>query len=109
MQEQSESVSLSGCCSRSEQLPAVGRTVPERAVESKMIFFGVGPGLVRSGSAWRNRLFLLGRWSHKRMQSSLAFFLGFVSVVVATGSCNRSCPTRLLPNHSFARYRSRHA
>jgi hypothetical protein len=28
------------------------------------------------------------------------------AVVVATGSCNRSCPARLFPNHSFAMQRS---
>jgi hypothetical protein len=32
---------------------------------------------------------------------------GFASVVVAAGSCNRSCQKRLLPTHSFAKYRSR--
>jgi hypothetical protein len=31
----------------------------------------------------------------------------FVSVVVAAGSCDRSCLVRLLPNHSFARYHPR--
>ena len=34
---------------------------------------------------------------------------GPVSVVVAPGSCNRSCPTRLLPTHSFARCRPRYS
>jgi hypothetical protein len=37
----------------------VDLSFPERAVKLKMIFFWVGPGLVRSGSAWRSRLFLL--------------------------------------------------
>ena len=32
-----------------------------------------------------------------------------VSVVVAAGSCNRSWQRRLLPTHSFASYRPRHA
>ena len=33
--------------------------------------------------------------------------IGFSSVVVAAGSCDRSCRPRLLPTHSFARYRWR--
>ena len=62
-------------------------------------------GLLRSGSAGRTRVHLshVGRstvrWGRRSWPPG--------SVVVAAGSCNRSCLARLLPTHSFARDRPR--
>src|SRR5262249_39947519 len=62
---------------------------------------------LRNGSAGRgSRPFRVCR-SRALLRSGRCHFLGFVSVVVGAGSCDRSLPTRLLPTHSFARYRSR--
>ncbi len=65
-------------------------------------------GFLRTESVWRCFLFLVRR-ARRILSAFFVFLSGIVSVVVATGSCNRSFPARLLPTHSFARYRSRGA
>src|SRR5262249_57379222 len=64
-------------------------------------------GLVRTDSARCTLPVLLVRCPDAFCAVAVVSFLAFVSVVVATGSCNRSFQRRLLPTHSFARYRSR--
>ena len=62
-------------------------------------------GSVRTGNALRCRMFLVvvvGAGDVVNVDGC-----GFVSVVVAAGSCDRSFQWRLLPNHSFARYHAR--
>ena len=64
-------------------------------------------GLLHNGSAGRRREFFRFVGRADPCLLLVVTVSGFVSVVVATGSCDRSLPTRLLPTHSFARYRSR--
>jgi hypothetical protein len=85
--------------------PSIGGegTIPERvcqaeAVSLRVFCVPVVQGVVGCFSSVRG-LFHRGPFS-------VLLFSGFVSVVVATGSCDRSLLTRLLPTHSFARYSS---
>jgi hypothetical protein len=77
-------------------------TVPESACQAKSElprghYVSVAPGVV--GSVFSRRP---GQRRRRRFGSCPPG-----SVVVATGSCNRSCLARLLPTHSFARDRPR--
>ena len=115
------------CCSKT-QSPSVRTTAARNAlppiggghIDQRNLRRRVGPFLkefvkrkrfssdrLRNGSAERGSRLLRLCWSRPMLRSCRCRFSGFVSVVVAAGSCDRSWPTRLLPTHSFARYRSR--
>jgi hypothetical protein len=83
--------------------PAGCRTVPERVCQAEAVFLRV--------AAYRQRQAYVPCSSSSSVAMNrvlpVVTFSGFVPVVVATGSCNRSFLARLLPTHSFARYRSR--
>jgi hypothetical protein len=80
--------------------------VSDRSGKSLSSGNGVPPGISATVAPGVSAVFFwfLGRGQSRVLPA--VCFGGFVSVVVATGSCDRSLPTRLLPTPSFARYRS---
>jgi formylglycine-generating enzyme required for sulfatase activity len=83
---------------------AACRTFPERVCQAEN---GFPPGGSVTGARGESYVHfgLVGR--DESCVLVVVTSSGFVSVVVATGSGDRSLLTRLLPTHSFARYRSR--
>jgi hypothetical protein len=92
----------SRCALRSDR-PRCGGPFLKESVKRKRF----SSGWFHNGSAGRKACILRVRCSRSSLRFFAVSFSGFVSVVVATGSCNRSFQRRLLPTHSFARYRSR--
>ena len=100
-------------------LSAIRRTLLRRFASRRKVRRSRGPflkefvkrkrfsfGRLRTASAGAQVHFQVGRWVQcfPRSVCCLVFGLRLGCSCFATGSCNRSFRTRLLPTHSFARY-----